>query len=82
MAIFSCGSQIYVTHKLQDHTRLTPTKLGAPCAFPSLSPPYLAATYEVRNLACVASNNKLTRGRLAEGYGLHVLPNEAISLQD
>ena len=36
----------------------------------------------VRDSAGAASNNKPTRGRLAEGYGLHVLPSEAVSLQD
>ena len=28
-----------------------------------------------------ASNNKPTRGRLAEGYWLHISPSEAVSLQ-
>jgi hypothetical protein len=36
----------------------------------------------VRDSAGAASNNKPTRGRLAEGYGLHVSPSEAVSLQD
>jgi hypothetical protein len=36
----------------------------------------------VRDLAGAASNNKPMRGRLAEGYGLHVSPSEAVSLQD
>ena len=30
---------------------------------------------------CAASNNKPTRSRLAEEYGLHVLPSKAVSLQ-
>ncbi len=36
----------------------------------------------MRDSAGAASNNKPARGRLAEGYGLHVLPSKDVSLQD
>ncbi len=58
---------------------------AAPLAYSSalsLPDPEGLAIVAPRDSAGAASNNTPMRGRLAEGYRLHVLPSEAVSLQD